>query len=111
MNTLNKSDYAFKNNAYKVTIGHFYSFEGIVLADSKGEAIDLVIDSWVKTEEENKGYFLSSEEQTQLGSDGYLDDYIFGGNDSRYTSFKNEELKVELVDSEHLTLTINRLTL
>lgn len=89
---LNPENMAFSKYAYKVTIGYHTSFYGLVFADSLQDALDSIVDSWEKTEEENPGFFLSDDDLNN--SDFSEDEFISGGNHGRITSFLHDELHV-----------------
>lgn len=63
-----------------------------VYADHEQDALDYAIDhawsrGWI-------GYFLDDADLTEIRIDGFLDDYVSGGNEGRYLSSMN----VSIVD-------------
>lgn len=77
---------SFWKQNYEIVISRCgFTFQ--VNADNAQDAIDYVIDyieeqGWI-------GLLLSADDQQELESDGYLDDYICGGNHSRYLNTHN----------------------
>lgn len=78
----NKDDYdsQFWKGNYKVLVTA-QGIEFIVNADNEQDAIDYVIDY---CEENLPGLIMSDEEEQELQTEGHLDDYIQGGNHSKY---------------------------
>ena len=74
---------SFWKHDYKIT----YTVHGIIFivnANCAQEAIDCMID-YIE-DKGPEGYLLSDDEIIELENDGYLDDYISGGNHGRYLS-------------------------
>ena len=74
--------------------GHYYkvimSEHGPVLYVNQGceqDALDEAIDYC--TEQEWEGLFLDDAERTGIETDGFLEDYVSGGNEGRYLSSLN----------------------
>ena len=93
---LNPENASFCDNAYLVTLGVHYSFNGVIIADCEQEALDVLIDHFEDNEEKNPAFFLSDDDINALTSDE-LDEVITGGNHGRMLSFTNDELRVEEV--------------
>ena len=79
INYPNKDDYQenFWNNNYRILVTA-QGFEFVVNADCEQEAIDYVIDY---CEEEFPNLLMSDKE---VNSNDFLEDYVQGGNHSRY---------------------------
>ena len=63
----------------------------IINADNLQDAIDYLIDY---CEENWPGFILSEEDQLEAEREGYIDDFIYGGNHGKYL---NEPIFCELV--------------
>ena len=75
----------FWKHSFKVWLSEFNDV--IVNADHEQDALNFAIDYAEKQEWE--GLFLCSEEIEELEKDGFLDDYVSGGNHGKYLSSLN----------------------
>ena len=86
---VNPDDSEFWENRYEIELNHAPGF--IVYASNLQDALDYMIDFWEETESDNPGYFLSEKE---IKEEEYLEEYVYGGNYCRYTSFGWHEMIV-----------------
>ena len=84
----NKEDYKnqFWKRNYAVTLSE-YGPVVIVNADHEQDALDFAID--YAEEKGYEGLFLDDADIDELEQEGYLDDYVSGGNHGRYLSSMN----------------------
>lgn len=77
----------FWKHSFKVHL-HEFDTEGILInADHEQDALDYAID--YAEEQKWEGLFLSNEQIEELEKEGFLEDYISGGNHGRYLSSLN----------------------
>jgi hypothetical protein len=75
----------FWKHSYKVWLSEFNYV--IVNADYEQDALDFAID-YAESQNWN-GLFLTEEERKEIENDGFLDDYVSGGNHGKYLSSLN----------------------
>lgn len=80
----------FWKNCYEVILSEF-SEPMVVNADHEQDALDYAIDYAEK--EGWEGLFLSLEETEELEAEGFLEDYISGGDHGRYLSSHNVSIR------------------
>ena len=95
MHIVNRDDWnsSFGTHDYLVHV----TAQGIrfaVNADHEGDAIDAIIDH---CEDHAPGLLMDDDDIEELTADGFLDDYICGGNHGRYISTLNVSV-IELRD-------------
>ena len=86
-------DENFWGHYYQVHVSEFNTL--YVNQACERDALDEVIDYC--TEKKWEGLFLNQDEVSELGADGFLEDYVSGGNEGRYLSSLNVHI-AELVD-------------
>ena len=65
-----------------------------VCADHLQEAIDWIIDYWDDSDIENSGHFMSPDDEAENEKDGFLEDYIQGGNAGHYTNYTGFDIHI-----------------
>ncbi len=80
----------FWENSYRVWLSEFSDV--IVNANNEQDALDYAID--YATKQKWEGLFLTPEEVKEIEEEGNIEDYICGGNESRYLSSLNVHIEL-----------------
>ena len=80
-------DSKFWEHSYRIHLSEFDNEGVLVNANNEQDALDYAID--YHEEQGNEGLFLSHEEVEEKEQEGFLDDYMNGGNHGRYLSSFN----------------------
>ena len=75
----------FWNHSYKVWLSEFNDL--LINANNEQDALDYAIDH--ATAQKWEGLFLTQEQVDEIEQEGFLGDYISGGNEGRYLSSFN----------------------
>lgn len=95
---LNSDDKGFYSRCYRVQLGYYLSFNGVIYARCEQDAIDLLIDA--HDNEDHIGWFMSDDKLAEL-SDDEKECLIYGGNYCKHMSFGYDQLRIiELSDQE-----------
>lgn len=98
LKVVNPDDKGFYSRIYRVQLGYYSSFDGVIFASCEQDAIDLLIDAHDNLD--HTGWFMSDDELLELDDDE-KECLIYGGNYCKYMSFGYDQLRIlELSEKE-----------